>query len=506
MTRNACRSRFLGVLGAVAVAVTACGGGAAQAPAMSGVSLADAADVAAPEPPGDAPRFEVDDDTLWRDLLAVLAPDERLCIRDALGDEALEWMMDRPALFLGYGDEWESPVEWEDYTRWEQGIFACLAEETARELLVAMVAWTLESGLGLERTDTDEACLRDLIAEVGVAALLAEEDPGTDQVWLGMLMCVPELLVTALLAPSQLLGGSGAVLDDDQRSCVREVVADSDWASLADGSVSEQYGALAEVLPELSECGVPELLSSMDDLGFDTPAAPSADVADDYGDSAGESARAVVGEAVQGSVDYQGDVDFFVFEALAGEVYRVDVSLGTLSDSVVVLYGADGSELGSNDDIDEGGSLASRLHWQAESSGLLYAAVSGYEEEAGSYTLTIDRVADDYGDSAGESARAVVGEAVQGSVDYQGDVDFFVFEALAGEVYRVDVSLGTLSDSVVVLYGADGSELGSNDDIDEGGSLASRLHWQAESSGLLYAAVSGYQEEAGSYTLTIDSV
>ena len=35
MTRTACRSRLLGVIGAVAVVVTACGGSSALAPAMS---------------------------------------------------------------------------------------------------------------------------------------------------------------------------------------------------------------------------------------------------------------------------------------------------------------------------------------------------------------------------------------------------------------------------------------------------------------------------------------
>ena len=488
-----------------------------MAPAMSGVSPAEATVDAAPpepptsvpEPPGDVPRFEVDGDTVWRDVLAVFTPDERSCIRDALGGELLESVMDRPAVFLGYGTEWQDSIEWEDSTEWERAIFGCLAEETARELLISLVAWNLESGLGVERIDVDEACLRDLIADVGIAALLAEEDqdgePDTsDEVWLGMLTCTPELLVMVFLAPSELFGGSGPALDDDQRACVREVAADADWASLADGSEFELYDALVGIVRDLSEC-VPELSSSMDDSWFDTPAVPSADVADDYGDAAGESARAVVGEAVLGSVDYRHDVDFFVFEAEAGEVYRIDVSLGTLSDSVVVLYDADGSELGSNDDIHDSGSLASRLHWKAESSGLLHVAVRGYEDEAGSYTLTIDNVADDYGDAAGESARAVVGEAVLGSVDYQHDVDFFVFEAEAGEVYRIDVSLGTLSDSVVVLYGADGSELGANDDVsDVSGSLASRLYWKAESSGLLYVAVKGYDYETGSYTLTIE--
>ena len=211
----------------------------------------------------------------------------------------------------------------------------------------------------------------------------------------------------------------------------------------------------------------------------------------------------VVGEAVPGSVDYGGDVDFFVFEAEAGELYQVDVSLGTLPDSTAVLYDAEESELAYNDDYL---SLASRIDWLAESAGTFYVAVEGYGGETGSYTLTVEPVIDDHVNSADGATPVVVGEAVSGSVDYRDDVDFFVFEAEAGEWYRIDVSLGTLPDSVAVLYDADESELAYNDDREDGLDLASRIDWLAESAGTFYVAVGGFDERAGSYTLTVDHV
>ena len=93
------------------------------------------------------------------------------------------------------------------------------------------------------------------------------------------------------------------------------------------------------------------------------------------------------GGAALGVVDYPGDIDLFVFEATEGEQYQIDVALGTLADSVVGLYDADEWQLAYNDDYE--GSSASRIVWEAPSSGSYYIAVSAFGDGTGSYTLTI---------------------------------------------------------------------------------------------------------------------
>ena len=92
-----------------------------------------------------------------------------------------------------------------------------------------------------------------------------------------------------------------------------------------------------------------------------------------------------VGADVRGAVGSQDDIDYFRFRALRGQTYQIDVALGTLDDSIVSLYGGDGSFLESNDDY--GDTLASRLLWEAPSSGERYVAVEGYG--TGTYTLTV---------------------------------------------------------------------------------------------------------------------
>ena len=96
------------------------------------------------------------------------------------------------------------------------------------------------------------------------------------------------------------------------------------------------------------------------------------DVPDDHGNDIDDATAIRVGADVRGAVDYDGDIDFFRFQAEQGQSYQIDVALGTLDDSIVELYDGDGSFLDTNDDY--GDTLASRLYWNAPSSGERYVA------------------------------------------------------------------------------------------------------------------------------------
>ena len=217
----------------------------------------------------------------------------------------------------------------------------------------------------------------------------------------------------------------------------------------------------------------------------------------EHGNARAVATEIVVGEAIAGAIDYEDDVDFFRFTATAGELYQIDVALGTLDDSEATLRDSDGRRLASNDD--HGESPASRIVWAAPDSGDYYVEVSGWV--TGSYTLTISLsdIQDDHGDDTDSASAVAVGADTQGSLDYEDDVDFFRFTATAGELYQIDVALGTLDDSEATLRDSDGWGLASNDD--HGDSLASRIVWATPDSGDYYVEVSGWV--TGSYTLTI---
>ena len=163
------------------------------------------------------------------------------------------------------------------------------------------------------------------------------------------------------------------------------------------------------------------------------------------------------------------------------------------------VYDEDGVHLGWNDDRGDE-SYASLIVWRAPESGDFFVEVSGYGE--GSYTVAVavSDIVDDHPDLAEDAAAVEVGEPVDGVLEYADDVDVFVLAALEGELYEIDVLLGTLNDSIVIIYDADGFELAWNDDYE--GSLASRVEWQAPLTGYFFVEVSGYGE--GSYTLAVE--
>ena len=92
-----------------------------------------------------------------------------------------------------------------------------------------------------------------------------------------------------------------------------------------------------------------------------------------------------------------------------------------------------------------------------------------------------EAVPDDHGNDIGDATAIRVGADVRGALDYDDDIDFFRFQAERGQSYQIDVALGTLDDSMVELYDVDWSFLDSNDDYGE--TNASRLNWEAPSSG-----------------------
>ncbi len=115
-------------------------------------------------------------------------------------------------------------------------------------------------------------------------------------------------------------------------------------------------------------------------------ARPAEPAVDDHANAVDDATAVTLWDAVKGSLDYEGDIDLFLFQAEEGQTYRIDVALGNLSDSVVELYDADEEWLAANDD--HGDSFASRIVWVAPRSGEYYIAVFGWGG-TGSYTLTV---------------------------------------------------------------------------------------------------------------------
>ena len=403
-------------------------------------------------------------------------------------------------------------------------MMACIPE-TTRALFLSGVVESLEYD-GVVLSAEEETCLSEWADGLDIAVLLDMDAAAEYELELEMMSCIAGSL--AVLIVGELAVGESVELDADDESCLREWVDGADQSILLeflnygdldpDDAAPELLGAFSCVpallipnLTEEEEICIRDRMTVDDARAVIAGAAVEASVpalaqcvqraADDHANSIEGATAAAVGDALQGSIEYEGDDDIFAFEASAGKTYQIDVELGTLSDSWLALYGAGYEELAYNDD--DGDSAASQIIWEAPDSGEYYIAVGGYESETGSYTLTASTIDDDHANAIEGATHAAVGDALQGSIEYEGDEDFFAFNAVEGETYQISVELGTLPDSWLALYNDEHEELAYNDDDRD--SMASRIIWEAPSAGEYYVAVAaqGYGYSIGSYTLNL---
>lgn len=95
-----------------------------------------------------------------------------------------------------------------------------------------------------------------------------------------------------------------------------------------------------------------------------------------------------IGSTVQGNLASRSDVNYFKFDATAGQKYTFQTALGSLYDSVLTLLGPDGQTVVSQNDDMAPGNRASAIIWQATHSGTYYLAVASYPgSPVGTYSL-----------------------------------------------------------------------------------------------------------------------
>ena len=544
------RVRCLGLLGAsvAIIALASCGDDSPQEPTSTTASITTTSPTSTtttsstttvPSSTTTAPSetteatadfdVSVDADTEWGEVFDALTTTEQECVRDSFEGDLLESVLARPVM-----SESETPEAW------EVSMFSCLAPQTARAVFLALlVAGMEEDGLFLIDADA-RVCLNEWVAGIDVVAtmvaLSADDAEAAGEVTTAFMRCNPDLFTSLMLEET---GLTLEDLSEEEATCLREWAADTDWATLLAG---DDFAVLVDFLPDLFSCAPDMFIASiLEDTGlaledlseeeatclrewvtdFDwatlftgfaedslylfellecVPDLSWSDPGDLPWDQVIEGATPIgIGVAFQGELDLEGAGDYFTFEAEQGEFYQLDVTLGTLEDSVLDLYDADGTWLDSNDDYGE--TTASRLVWDAPGTGTYYVQVTSFGTGTGTYTLTISGITDDHANSAANAVRVDVGLAARGAIDYEGDGDYFAFAAEEGELYQLDVTLGTLEDSVLDIFDTYGIWLDGNDDSAE--SSASRLYWIAPGTGTYYVRVTGFDVGTGTYTLTI---
>ncbi|HRF12451.1 MAG: Serralysin C precursor [Candidatus Accumulibacter phosphatis] len=234
---------------------------------------------------------------------------------------------------------------------------------------------------------------------------------------------------------------------------------------------------------------------------FSTAAAPSTD---DYPLSVNTTGVVTIdGSALNAYIDNSSDGDLFKVNLSAGVTYRFDMvsPLTSAVDPYLLLYGLlpDATLITYDDD---GGPLPldSRIYYTPSVPGTYYLAAYDYAEATGTYSISATVPADDYLGSTASAGRLVSGGAgVSGSIGVPSDIDIFGLSTVAGVQYSVDLKSTGLADPYLVLLDANGTAIAYDDD--SLGSLNSEITFTAQSSGMVYLAVSDFDSGTGAYSI-----
>ena len=216
-------------------------------------------------------------------------------------------------------------------------------------------------------------------------------------------------------------------------------------------------------------------------------------IIDTHGDTSDTATPVVIGDAIESFIDFTGDTDFFSFEGEASKL--IDITIKTRDsdlDSLLVIYGPDGTLFAKNDDTSTGffdpfpernpSGIDSRVIEELPADGTYLIAVSNIAPPKlnapfgginYSYTLSITENIDDHAScGSGEETPLARNEPITGVISpfsdpddlFGNDSDGFRFDAAAGDVIALHLEVesgGHLQFVSLSLFDEAGEELAS---------------------------------------------
>ena len=156
------------------------------------------------------------------------------------------------------------------------------------------------------------------------------------------------------------------------------------------------------------------------------------------------STLATNGTAGSSSIDTAGDQDWWKVDLKAGYTYtlRLNSATGSALDASLRLLDSTGKLLKANDD--NGSSSNSLIAYSPKTDGTFYLAAQGYKNSTGAYSITATADAI-LATTATTSALTLNGTASTGSIDANGDQDWWSVELAANTTYTFRLDASTLS-------------------------------------------------------------
>ena len=123
----------------------------------------------------------------------------------------------------------------------------------------------------------------------------------------------------------------------------------------------------------------------------------------------------------------------------------------------------------------------------------------------GPYAYPDPPTSDDHGDGQEDATPVILGDVVQGTLDYMFDFDYFRFTAEQGRKYQMNVTHETLGTNSIGLYASDSHRISQDQHLESRklGEDGPQVVWVAPSSDDYYFAVHNFGDETGVYTFTI---
>jgi hypothetical protein len=214
----------------------------------------------------------------------------------------------------------------------------------------------------------------------------------------------------------------------------------------------------------------------------------------------------------RGVINYPDDFDYFRFPSSAGELFAVEVELGTLPDTVIFLFDRNGTFLGDNDDFERLG-RGSRIEYQAQYDGDYFVNVQSLNQDSdtGSYGLFLTYLGteplDDHGSTI-ETATNIDEGRIPGDIEVSSDSDYFRIFAAANTFYVAQVNTRTHPNVRLVLFNRNGGlikEGAKTDDLGGG----SRLIWRTppiETEYILAVGSMRPEFDTGTYMLMVTPI
>ena len=201
-----------------------------------------------------------------------------------------------------------------------------------------------------------------------------------------------------------------------------------------------------------------------------------------------------------GSRDGGDDYDYFIFQAIRGVVYTVEVELGNTGGIDVSIFQPDGVLVVSSN------GLGNSLEWTSPATSAYYIALSGssqFQDSIGAYSLQLKGDAtytDRHGQDHQSASKLSFGNAHQGAVSPEDDLDVFSFQTERGIRYSIETQLVTTQGIELTMEDGSGALVATN------GGVGTSLDWIAPTADIYYLVVAGSSQVrsvVGTYSLTV---